>query len=287
MKQYLTFIIILLLIVISILYGKTLTIKNENKKTILTETALTKKEKLTKLENIHKEITYFKEENIDRYLNYKRNNNNLNTTQIITEVNIGLDHNYYTHDKLAEKLNNKLILVNKYNYLPKDYIPENLEKINETYARSGMKLVSYAKDAFEEMAKDASKENLKIIVMSTYRSYDYQSVLYNNYVQTDGKEKADTYSARAGYSEHQTGLAADIYNGKLEYTNFEETKEFKWMQQNAHKYGFILRYPKDKVKQTGYQYESWHYRYVGTEVATYIYENKISYDEYYIQNLDN
>ena len=137
------------------------------------------------------------------------------------------------------------------------------------------------------MAKDASKKNLNIIAISAYRSYEYQNTLYNNYVKIDSKKKADTYSARPGYSEHQTGLAVDIYNGDLDYNNFEQTKEFEWMQENAHKYGFILRYPKDKVEQTGYQYESWHYRYVGINVAEYIYKNKISYDEYYIQNLDN
>ena len=113
-----------------------------------------------------------------------------------------------------------------------------------------MRLVSYAKDAFEQMASAANQEGMTIIAMSTYRSYDYQAGLYNRYVTRDGQEAADTYSARPGHSEHQTGLAADIYNGKVSYTNFENTKEFTWMQENAHKYGFILRYPKDKITET-------------------------------------
>ena len=104
--------------------------------------------------------------------------------------------------------------------------------------------------------------------------------LYDNYVATDGKEAADTYSARAGYSEHQTGLAVDIYNKVLPYTSFEETEEFTWMQENAYKYGFILRFPKDKTNITGYQYESWHYRYVGKEVAKEIHENNLTLEEY-------
>ena len=133
------------------------------------------------------------------------------------------------------------------------------------------------------MAKAAKKENYTIIAMSSYRSYSYQENLYAKYVKQDGKEAADTYSGRPGYSEHQTGLAVDIYNGKEDYTNFERTKEFKWMQKHAHEYGFILRFPKDKEKETGYKYESWHYRYVGKNIATIIKNKNISYEEYYVQ----
>ena len=143
-----------------------------------------------------------------------------------------------------------------------------------------MKLVSYAKEAFEKLSHAAKQEKLNIIAMSTYRSYNYQVNLYNRYVENDGKEAADTYSGRPGHSEHQTGLAVDVYNIKETYTNFENTKEFTWMQEHAHEYGFILRFPKDKVNETGYQYESWHYRYVGKEIAKYIKDNKISFEEY-------
>ena len=123
--------------------------------------------------------------------------------------------------------------------------------------------------------------------MSSYRDYAYQNTLYNNYGKKDGYDNADTYSARPGYSEHQTGLAVDIDNKKEYFTNFEKTKEYEWMQNNAYKYGFILRFPKDKVLETGYEYESWHYRYVGKEIAKYIHDNNMCYEEYYAQNLDN
>ena len=143
-----------------------------------------------------------------------------------------------------------------------------------------MKLVENAKEAYEEMAKDASKSKLKLVILSSYRSYDYQVDLYNRYAKKDGKEKADTYSGRPGFSEHQTGLAFDIYNGKTTYTKFESTKEFDWMQENAYKYGFILRFPKGKELETGYQYESWHYRYVGKDIAKEIYDKDICFEEY-------
>ena len=148
-------------------------------------------------------------------------------------------------------------------------------------------MVDYAKDAFEKLASTAKNEGYNIYAMSTYRSYNYQVGLYNRYVSEDGKESADTYSARPGYSEHQTGLTVDVYNKEKSYTDFDKTKEYTWMQDNAHKFGFILRYPKDKVSETGYTYESWHYRYVGEEIATYIHEHNISFEEYFVRFLEN
>lgn len=291
-KNFIIFLIIIFAITFTITKTITSIINsfdqdNNEEKVTITKKQLTKKEKkLQKLNNIDKEIEYFNYNNIDRYIKYKNKNKNLNLKKVITDVNIGLDYPYYENTKRAKNLNRSYILVNKYNYLPNNYVPKNLETIDLDYARSGMKLVNYAKEAFENMAKDAKKENYRIIAMSSYRSYDYQTILYDSYVEEDGKEKADTYSGRPGFSEHQTGLAIDIYNGKENYTNFEKTKEFKWMQKHAHEYGFILRFPKDKEKETGYKYESWHYRYVGKNIATYIHKNKISYEEYYVQNIE-
>ena len=242
----------------------------------------TKKEKkLEELDNINKKIDYFNEDYIDRYIKYKKNHKNLSNKQIVKDVNMNLDLNQYEDTKKARNLNTEKVLVNKHYFLEKDYVPDNLEEINTQYALEGMRLVSDAKDAFEEMAKKAKKEGLNIIVMSSYRSYKYQVNLYNRYARKDGKEKADTYSGRPGHSEHQTGFAIDVYNKKTEYTNFEKTKEYDWMLDHAHEYGFILRFPKDKENETGYQFESWHYRYVGKKAAKYIKDNSISFEEYY------
>ena len=132
------------------------------------------------------------------------------------------------------------------------------------------------------MADAARKENLTIKITTAYRNYNFQSILYNNYVKSDGIKAADTYSARPGYSEHQLGYSTDLTNGKnVSFDDFETTKEFEWLSKNAYKYGFILRFPKDKDYLTGYKYESWHYRYVGEDIAKYIYENDITYEEYY------
>lgn len=276
-KIVLTFLICIIIITTTIIVST----KSGNK---TPDKNLTQEEKIIKK---LKKIPYYKEENKDRYISYQNENKNLDIEEIITNVNIGIDKPYYTNTKPSENLNTNLILVNKYNYLTEDYVPENLEDLDTTYARSGMQLVSEAKEAFETLAENAKDDNMTIIAMSSYRSYDYQVDLYNKYVETDGKEAADTYSARAGFSEHQTGLAVDIYNGDLPYTSFEETEEFEWMQENAYKYGFILRFPEDKTDITGYEYESWHYRYVGKEVAKYIHDNNSTLEEYIAKKVEN
>ena len=219
-------------------------------------------------------------ENLDRYISYKNKNKDLSDEQIIKDVNMDLDKKQYEDMHETINLNKINILVNKHNYLKEDYVPENLKNLSSTYALSNMKMVEEAANAFESLSKDASKENYKVIAMSTYRSYEYQVDLYNKYVKSDGKEAADTYSGRPGNSEHQTGLAVDVYNQTETYTNFEKTKEYNWMQENAYKYGFILRFPKDKENETGYEFESWHYRYVGKEIAKYIHKHNITLEEY-------
>lgn len=287
-KNFTIFIIFLILICFCFTGLTSLIIRNfSNEKTKSDEKTFTnnkdlseKDKKLKKLGNINKKISYFKMSNLDRYITYKEKNNSLSNTQIVKDVNMDLDKDPYTDMKEAKNLNKINILVNKHNYLKENYVPNNLEQIDTKYALSNMSLVNTAKYAFENMSKEAKKENLKIIAMSTYRSYEYQVNLYNNYAKSDGKAAADTYSGRPGNSEHQTGLAVDVYNQDETYTNFEKTEEYIWMQDNAYKYGFILRFPKGKEKETGYEFESWHYRYVGKNIAKIIKENNISLEEY-------
>ena len=222
------------------------------------------------------DISHFKEDILKRYIDYyKKEEKEIETT--ITYVNIGLDNEYYTNVLTIENPDDISVLVNKYNTLKKEYVPKDLETINSKYG-SG-KLRKEAKIAFEEMCQAAKKENITIYGGSGYRSYDYQKNLYNKYVKQDGKTQADTYSARAGYSEHQTGLAMDILNGKWEYVK-NNHKEYTWLINNSYKYGYILRYPKGKENITGYMYEEWHYRYVGKDIAKEIYNLNITYDEY-------
>ena len=228
---------------------------------------------------------FYKEELKERYNLFKERNPELEEIDVITRVNLNLDKDFYTDVKESKDLNKSYILVNKYNYLNENYVPDNLEELTSC-SISGKLLVKEAKDNFELMCEDIKKENLNLRVISSYRGYNYQKTLYNNYVLKDGKEKADTYSARPGFSEHQTGLVIDVDNGKTDFNNFENTKEFEWMINNSYKYGFILRYPYGKENITGYSYESWHYRYVGKDIAEYIFHSDLTLDEYYVRFID-
>ncbi len=230
--------------------------------------------------NKYKEISYYNPNNLNRYLSYHKKNKYLSNKEIVEKVNMNLDIDYYVNTQKAPYRNTDIILVNKHYFLEDDYIPDNLETVKKIYSVGNMRLLKPAKIAFEQLSEKAKEDNLNIIAISTYRSYDYQRLLYNKYVQIDGIEKADTYSARPGYSEHQTGLAVDVSNKTLSYTEFENTEEFQWMQKHAHEYGFILRFPKGKEQETGYQYEAWHYRYVGIKTATHIKKNNITLEKF-------
>ena len=135
---------------------------------------------------------------------------------------------------------------------------------------SEMKMRAPAAAALKQMFVAADKANIRLLISTAYRSYSYQKVLYNGYVASEGQTQADTQSARPGYSEHQTGLAVDIRakSGKCPIEQcFGNLPEGKWLAANAYKYGFLLRYPKDKESVTGYEYEPWHFRYVGTTLS--------------------
>lgn len=157
-----------------------------------------------------------------------------------------------------------LLIANKTYALPDGYAPGGLTK--ECSA------------AFSRMQSAAAKDGVKLYIVSGYRSYETQKRIYNRYVAKDGRALADTYSARPGTSEHQTGLAMDLNSLS---SSFGNTKEGKWLEKNSYKYGFIIRYPKGKQSVTGYVYEPWHVRYVGTDKATKIYKSGLCLEEYY------
>ena len=144
----------------------------------------------------------------------------------------------------------------------------------------GSGLTNETVSAFNKMKVDATGLGLNLYISSGYRSYYDQKYIYNNYVKTDGQKNADTYSARAGHSEHQTGLAFDLNSIDI---SFASTDEGKWVVDNCYKYGFIIRYPEGKDNITGYIYEPWHLRYVGVDLATKLYNQGdwITLEEYY------
>lgn len=164
------------------------------------------------------------------------------------------------------------MIANKTYPLPADYVPSNThKKITNPDGACAECIIEDAYMAFASMKKDASANGLTLWIQSGYRAYKYQEGLYNSYVKNrGGKEKADTFSARPGHSEHQTGYAFDLNTIDSSFAN---TKEGIWVNENCIKYGFIIRYPKGKDNETGYKYEPWHLRYVGVELASKLYNN--------------
>ena len=165
---------------------------------------------------------------------------------------------------------NGILMVNKTYALPKDYVPVNtnidIRKLD--YSKTG--ICDYAWESWKEMEKDAKAEGLKLVMNSGYRSYKTQKEIHANYAYKDGHDEADTYSARAGHSEHQTGLCFDLNSIN---DSFTDTPEGKWVNDNCWKYGYCIRFPKGQTEYTGYKYESWHLRYVGVELAEKLYNN--------------
>lgn len=225
---------------------------------------------------------YFIYSNIQKYIDYRKSHNNNNITDIVSIINVEADQDWYDNVKETkiDSNNELLILVNKVYHLNESYAPTDIVNTGLLYSYEGNKIKSEVYQAFINMYNAAKSENLSLIINSSYRTYATQKKLYDERVVTYGVKEADEYAARPGHSEHETGLALDIwaYNTDLD---FEETEEFRWMQEHAHEYGFILRYPKGSEHLTGYSYESWHYRYLGIEMATKVKEEGITYDEYY------
>jgi D-alanyl-D-alanine carboxypeptidase len=171
---------------------------------------------------------------------------------------------------------NKPLLVNKLHHLKKDYVPRDLVLIDKLYTpKENIHLNKEALESFILMTKEL---NLDIKIASAYRTFSYQEKLYNDYFKEFGLE-TDTFSAKPGTSEHQTGLAIDIMKTNDTYENFGNTKEHLILLNKAHLYGFIFRYPKGKESITGYKYEPWHLRYVG-ECAEIIYKENLTLEEY-------
>jgi D-alanyl-D-alanine carboxypeptidase len=188
-------------------------------------------------------------------------------------------------DNIAQK-DYRLLLVNK-NYpldstfKPNELVPPNVKRIGSVSLENRKMSIEAAK-ALESMFFDAKKDKINLILVSAYRSYESQADVYERKVETDGATEASKYVAKEGSSEHQTGLAVDV-NSSPYYDlaeDFEKTKEGKWVADNAHKYGFVIRYLKGKSDITGYNYEPWHLRYVGTDAAKYMFDNNLCLEEY-------
>ena len=230
------------------------------------------------------ELPNYRPENASRYAKYQSDS----IERRVLEVNCDLDLKPYDNPKIIEDDSDMTILINKTNKLPDEYVPSDLEDLSidvmnnsEDYTfPSEIELRKEVKAAFLSWYKAALNEGLYMTPISGYRDFEYQQNLWENSVNTSGQEYADSYFARPGYSEHNAGLAVDIELNGAPYNTIHLYSIYQWVLENAHNYGFILRYPEGKEDITRYEYESWHFRYVGIKAATEIYENGWTLEEY-------
>lgn len=223
---------------------------------------------------------YYLNKNLQSYIEYKNNNQNTNLSDIIAIINTHTDKEEYNESNNTDTSKKELMLVNKYNYLDENYKPENIEKISVRYAYDENYAPKEIIEQYEKMFYAAEEAGMNLVISSSYRSYEEQKETYEFYKQIKGDD-VKNYASLPGYSEHQTGLAFDILKIGVLTDDFDKTEEFKWLTDNSYKYGFILRYPKDKENITKFDYESWHYRYVGKEAAKIIHDENITFEEYY------
>ena len=234
---------------------------------------------------------YYLSKNFYEYISYLNENPDMDLDEIVRNINIHLDSDFYEETFSANTSLDTSMLVNKYYLLDSSYAPDDLVTISQTYSwgeAGSQRVREVAYSAFLDMWNAANEEGYYLMVSSSYRSYAEQEEVYNNYKNSSGERYADSIAARPGSSEHQTGLTLDIFSRtNTNRETFKDSAEAKWLAENSYKFGFILRYPEDKVDITGYTYEAWHFRYVGEEIATYIYEHDITFEEYYAYFLED
>ncbi len=236
---------------------------------------------ITSLSNYHPE-------NAKRYATYTKVKN---LKKRVLQVNCDMDLEPYSQTTIITDDSDMTLLVNKFYALPEGYVPSDLVPVEEYACVQGedyscqtvdqIELRQEVYKAYLKFCKAAQKENINIRAIAGYRSYDYQKGLWDYYASTNGEEYADTYYARPGQSEHNSGLSVDITFNGYNFNEIENYDGYDWILKNMHKYGFILRYPEDKVDVTRYGYESWHIRYVGKKAATTIYKNNWTLEEYH------
>lgn len=242
-----------------------------------------KRDKIKYLEEFYS-LSYAKLKYYDRYVKYSSETGEDEETTVLF-VNLSMDTDDYVDPVDVTSFSTDM-LVNKHYKLGEDFVPDDIVKFDKKYCNGEVQEGSReAVVAFKNMYDAAKKEGLELVINSSYRSYQDQEKICNTYKDLYGEGYVSKYVALPGFSEHQTGLAFDI--GSANSQVFAESKEYEWMKDNAYKYGFILRFTKANAYITGFRSEPWHYRYVGKKIAKYIYENDISFEEYYAEFLDN
>ncbi len=224
---------------------------------------------------------YFRFDKLKEYLEYYNKNKNLTETDIVTKVNTHTNIDFYDEIIATDTSKKELMMVNKYYKLSETYEPSDLVEVSSRYAYKGKYISESILESLKSMLESAMESGYVLVVTQGYRSYEDQLKAYENYKNSNGEASANAFVSKAGHSDYQTGLGLDIEPYNKTISNPNESEEHIWLMENSYKYGFILRYPEDKENITGFSYYPWRFRYVGVELSTYIYNNNITFEEYY------
>lgn len=230
----------------------------------------------------------YHQQNLKRYQNYQKKYPDIQTQDIVTQVNMNLDYGFYNQIITQNNPNELETIVNKIYKLEETYEPTDLVTINTykdqhdyayPYRQHTARQVVY--DDFTALKNSCLQKGFELYVTSGYRSTSWQNEIYRHMVETYDQTRADETCSRPGHSEHTTGLAMDIALDQYQFEDVINHPQYQWFLQQLPKYGFIIRYPEGKENLTGYHYEPWHIRYLGKNLAQKVTKSGLTYDEYY------
>ena len=226
---------------------------------------------------------FFIYEKLDEYLNYKKSNKDYSNSEVVAIINTEANVDWFDNEKQTDTSKEELMLVNRLYGLPSDYVPSDIVTVPIKYAYNNIKLKSSILEKIENLVDDAANEGYTFVVSMGYRSYKEQKSIYNSYAKSYGKSEADQFVARPGHSEYETGLSFDLepYKYVKKVTNTKDSEEYKWLRENAYKYGFIFRFDEEKEYLTKFSEDLWRLRYVGVDASTLMYNENICFEEYY------
>lgn len=229
---------------------------------------------------------YFIYNNLSKYMEYKKKNKNDTYTHVVSIINTEADVEWLDNEKETDTSKGNLMLVNRLYGLSKDYEPEDIIDVPVSISYSGVKISKSILENIEELIEAGKEEGYTFVLSDGYRSYEAQKKMFESYKNSYGYEEADKNVARPGHSEYQTGISFQIVPYNKVFDKPRESTEYLWLKDNAYKYGFIFRYPEDKKDITLFDSYTWRLRYVGTDAASIIENEKICFEEYYAYFVD-
>lgn len=224
---------------------------------------------------------YFIYNNLNRYLDYYSNHEKIDATKVVAIVNTGADSDWYDNVKSTDTSKGTSMLINKFYALSEGYEPEDLVEVPGYYAYSDVSVSKVIYDNLTEMLDAARSAGYTLVVSQGFRSYKEQLDTYKDIENSSSTEYAEIIAARAGHSEYQSGLGILIAPYAKDPSENKTSPEHTWLINNAHKYGFILRYPEGTEDITGFNSDAWRLRFVGVDISSKIKNENITFDEYY------